>query len=103
MLDTAPDLPLYVPPDRPWMLRLRSDEAFRDQLLDVVRLWKAHAEARGDDAEKIDLSYVMRRLLEAGISQAFEEYGGRPTTEDGWKAVLGAVKSALKDHASKKR
>jgi hypothetical protein len=103
MTDTAIDLALYVPPEKPWMLRLNSDESFRDQLQDVVRLWRAHAEARGDRAEAINLSYVVRRMLEAGIAQAFEEYGGRPTTEDGWKAVLGAVKSTTKDHASKKR
>lgn len=102
MLDTATDLPLYVPPSEPWMLRLRSDEQFRDQLQDVVRLLKALAVARGDRADAIDLSYVVRRMLEAGISQAFDEYGGRPTTDEGWKNVLSAVKAAVKDQSSKR-
>lgn len=102
MLDTAIDLALYVPPEKPWMLRLNSDESFRDQLQDVVRLWRAHAEARGDRAEAINLSYVVRRMLEAGIAQAFDEYGGRPTTEEGWKQVLSAVKAAAKDQSSKR-
>lgn len=101
MLDTAIDLALYVPPEKPWMLRLNSDESFRDQLQDVVRLWRAHAEARGDRAEAINLSYVVRRMLEAGIAQAFDEYGGRPTTEEGWKHVLSAVKAAAKDQSKR--
>lgn len=101
MLDTAIDLALYVPPEKPWMLRLNSDESFRDQLQDVVRLWRAHAEARGDRAEAINLSYVVRRMLEAGIAQAFDEYGGRPTTEEAWKHVLSAVKAAAKDQSKR--
>ena len=90
----------YVPPEKPWMLRLRSTESFRDALDGVVRLWKAHATARGDDPKQIDVSYVVRALLEQGIEQAFAEYGGkRPASEEEWKAIEATISKAV----SKKR
>ena len=98
----ADDLTFYVPPERPWMLRLRSTESFRAQLEDVVRLWKAHAAARGDDPEQIDLSYVIRRFLEVGIEGAFADYGGRPKTEADWKAVTAALKASIESSAKKR-
>jgi hypothetical protein len=65
---------LYVPPDKLWILSLRSTQAFRERIQGVVRLWQKHAEARGDDAGAIDMAYVTRRILEAGVDQAFAEY-----------------------------
>lgn len=88
----AEPMPLYVPPEKSWTLKLRSDEAFKAQLQDVVRLWKIHAQTRGDDVEAIDLSYVVRRFLEVGIEQTFEEYGGRPKTETAWAKLEGDLK-----------
>jgi hypothetical protein len=90
------DMALYVPPEKPWMLRLRSTDVFKAKLDGVVRLWKAHAEARGDDAKQVDASYVVRRLLEAGIDQAFAEYGGYPRDEDAWKSVESAIAKSVK-------
>lgn len=87
---------LYVPPDKGWTLKVRSDEAFKAQLTDVVRLWKLHAQARGDDEEQIDLSYVVRRLLEVGVDQAFEEYGGRPKSATGWAKVEAVLQKITK-------
>lgn len=87
----ATDVTLYVPPDKPWDLRLRSNQSFKLELEKVVRLWRSYAKARGDDESKIDLSYVMRRLLEAGITEAFTEYGHTPKTAEDWTVIEAAV------------
>lgn len=96
VLTEIDDMALYVPPEKPWMMRLRSTEAFRTKLEGVVRLWQIHAKARGDDAEQIDVSYVVRRLLEAGIDQAFAEYGGLPGDEKAWTAVAATIVKVVK-------
>lgn len=93
---TETDLALYVPPEKPWLLRLRSTESFQARLEGVVRLWKAHAIARGDDANQIDVSYVIRRVLEAGIDAAFQEYGGEPKSEESWKVVEKQIAASHK-------
>jgi hypothetical protein len=93
---TEDDMALYVPPEKPWMLRLRSTESFQSKLEGVVRLWKTHAVARGDDAKQVDVSYVVRRLLEAGVDAAFAEYGGYPRDEEAWKAMESAILKASK-------
>jgi hypothetical protein len=90
------DVTLYSPPDRPWDLKLRSKHSFKDRLEDVVRLWKMMAEARGDDADQIDVSYVIRRILEAGVDQAFAEYGGQPKSDESWAAVESTIKKTVK-------
>lgn len=90
------EMALYVPPDKPWMLRLRSTETFQDKLAGVVRLWKATALARGDDSKAIDVSYVVRRVLEAGVDQAFAEYGGFPRDEEAWKSVEQLIAKTIK-------
>lgn len=92
----ALDVSLYEPPDRPWELKLRSRQSTKRELEDVARLWRLLAEARGDDAEQIDVSYVIRRIVEAGLSQAFAEYGGRPTTEAEWEKAKQAISRAAK-------
>lgn len=94
------DVTNYRPPPTPWMLRLRSTEEFRAELEDVVRLWKVHADARGDDADKIDLAHVVRAILEAGVSGAFANYGGHPKTDAEWAAIEKAIRQGV---ASAKR
>ena len=94
--ETNDDMALYIPPEKPWLLRLRSTESFQARLEGVVRLWRMHAVERGDDAAQIDVSYVVRRVLEAGIDQAFAEYGGEPKSAETWAAVQKAVTAAHK-------
>lgn len=94
------EMALYVPPEKPWLLKLRSNESFKAELEDVVRCWRIHATARGDDPNQIDVSYVVRRILEKGVADVFAEYGGRPTQESDWarleKAITQAVKASAK-------
>lgn len=94
--ESEDDVTLYIPPEKPWMLRLRSTTAFAEKLKGVVRLWKLTAEARGDDAAQIDMSYVVRRLLEAGVEHSFDEYGGLPRDEAAWKNVEALIAKTVK-------
>ena len=87
---------LYVAPDRKKTLRFRSTTDFEAALNDLVRLWKLYAGARGDDERQIDLSYVMRKVLETGIVDAFKDFGGRPQTSEQWAIVEKSVKANLK-------
>lgn len=91
---TADEMPLYVPPEKPWVLRLRSTESFQERLEGVVRLWQKLAESQGDDPKQIDISYVVRRILDAGIDTAFQEFGGEPKSEESWKAVEKQITAA---------
>ena len=86
----------YVAPEKPWMLRLRSTESFKAKLDGVVKLWKAHAEARGDDPKQIDLSYVLRNMLESGVDAAFAEYKGFPEDEKAWEIIRAAIAKSVK-------
>lgn len=95
LISDADEMPLYSPPEKHWMLRLRSTEVFRAKIEDVVRLWRLYAELRGDDAKRIDMAYVVRRILEAGINQAFSEHGGRPINEEGWSAMRASIKKSI--------
>ncbi|MDP2275258.1 MAG: hypothetical protein Q8K32_31220 [Archangium sp.] len=91
----------YVPPEKPWMLRLRSTVSFKAKLEAWVRLWRAHAKARGDATKPIDISYVVRNHIEEGISAAFDEYGGIPKDEEAWKAVEAAIAKGVKSSQSR--
>lgn len=94
--DVAEEMTRYVAPEKAWMLRLRSTESFKLKLEALIRLWKAHATARGDDPEKIDISHVVRNVLEDGIAAAFKEYKGIPETEEQWKAIEAAIARGVK-------
>jgi hypothetical protein len=77
-------------------LKLRSRQSTKRELEDVARLWRMLAEARGDDAEQIDVSFVIRRIVEAGLAQAFAEYGGRPTSEAEWERAQSTIARTVK-------
>lgn len=69
------DLDLYRSPKK----RVRkAPKSFRmgpnlEKGLDALRrLWRVEAIARGDDPDAIKESYVVARLLEAGLDEAFE-------------------------------
>jgi hypothetical protein len=99
MCELLPEpMPLYRPPPKVWTLKLRSDESFRAEIMDIVRILQIHARVRGDDPEQVDISYVVRRMLETGRDQAFEEYGGRPKSESGWAALEERVAKSVKKH-----
>ena len=95
-IEATDDVALYIPPEKPWMLRLRSTEGLQTRLEGVVRLWRAMAEAQGLPSKQIDISHVVRRILDAGIDQAFQEFGGEPKSEESWKAVEKKIAAAAK-------
>jgi hypothetical protein len=95
------DVSLYEPPDRKIQLSARVPLTLREGLDDVVRLWRLLAEARGDNAEAIDLTYVLVRLAKAGIDQSFDEFGGRPSTEEGWKLLASAIAKSVKKSSTR--
>lgn len=64
-------------------LNLRAPESLRAMLNDTVKLWKMLAEARGEDADQIDLSFVCLRLLKVGSDTAFGEFGVKLIPEEG--------------------
>ena len=99
--EATEDMSLYVPPEKPWMLRLRSTEGFQARLEGVVRLWRTLAESQGLPSKQIDTSYVVRRILDAGIDTAFAEFGGEPKSDESWKAVEKQIAAAAKKHVAK--
>ncbi len=64
-------------------LNLRVPESLRAMLNDTTKLWKMLAEARGEDADQIDLTFVCVRLLKVGADTAFGEVGLRLIDEEG--------------------
>jgi hypothetical protein len=90
------DVSQYIPPAKPWMIKVRSNEEFKADLDDLVRLWKMFAEERGDDAAQIDLSYVIRRLLALGVDGGFAEFGGQPKSEEDWGTIRSQIKKTVK-------
>ena len=91
------DMAIYeVPPAKkpPVAINVRVEPDLRDGLEDVVRLWKVMAEARGDEASVVELSYVARRLWAVGVDQAFGEVGGRPRDEAGWAKLEAEIRKA---------
>ena len=95
VLAQATNMTSYKPPDRIWDLKLRSRESFKDQLNDVVELWKKLAVRRGDDVEQIDLLYVIRQILESGVDSAFEKFGGRPKSQADWDRIQGVIEKTI--------
>lgn len=99
---SAEDVATYEPPQQPEKMatvNARVPASTKAGLSDVVKLWRMYAQARGDKAEVIDLSYVIRRAFRVFVEQTFAEFGGRPTDEAGWKAIESAIaKSAKKSH-----
>lgn len=95
----AEDVATYEPPEKSEKmvpLNVRVPESTKAMLGDVVTLWKLFAKARGDDGDVIDLSYVIRRAFRLFVEQSFAEFGGRPTDEDGWKAIESAIAKSFK-------
>jgi hypothetical protein len=82
----------YRPPSKPWELKLRSTQDFKAQLEALARLWRLYGQAAGDDYEKIDISYVVRSLLEQGIDAGFAEFNGLPKNEAGWAELAEAIR-----------
>ncbi len=74
-------------------LNLRVPESLRAMLNDTVKLWKLFAEARGEDADQIDLSFVCVRLLKVGADTAFGEVGIKLVPDEGEEK--GKLRAAL--------
>lgn len=78
MQTATDDMSLYEGPGQKLKkeaLNLRVPESLRAMLNDTVKLWKRLAEARGEDADQIDLTFVCVRLLKVGADTAFVEAG----------------------------
>lgn len=86
----------YRAPEKLKTIAFRATDKFEKMLDDCVKLWKLHAEARGDDVKSIDRSYLIRALLEEGVDKSFAEYGGRPLTPEAWEKVETAITNAVK-------
>lgn len=97
-MQTASDVFRYRPPEPSKVaLNLRVSQSTRQGLDDLVRLWRAFAEARGDEnVESIDLSHVARAVLEQAIEGDFAKFGGRPVDEAGWKTLEAAIRQSVK-------
>ena len=82
-------------PDTKQTTSARLHRSTRRGLDAVVQLWKLRAERVGDDAEAIDLTYVMDSLLAAGIQAELKPYldkdGQLPTSESAWEAILARI------------
>lgn len=86
MQTATDDMSLYEgpgPKPKKEALNLRVPDSLRAMLNDTVRLWKMYAEARGEDAEQIDLTFVCVRLLKVGADTAFGEVGVELVAKEG--------------------
>jgi hypothetical protein len=90
------DVATYEPTEKKVAINVRVPLSTKATMDDLVRLWRLYAEARGDEVDVNDLSYVVRRLLRVGGDQAFGEFGGRPKDEAGWKAIEAVIGKAVK-------
>lgn len=93
----ADDTYWKAPPRKRVLLTTRQPEDVRAGLETVRELWRLRAELNGDDADAIDLTYVVERLLRVGIDgawgQALEAAGLEhvPSTPEEWQRLRRAL------------
>ena len=86
-----------APPRKRVLLTTRQPEDVRAGLETVRELWRLRAELNGDDADAIDLTYVVERLLRVGIDgawgQALHASGLKhiPRTPEEWQQLRKAL------------
>lgn len=91
-----------APPRKRVLLTTRQPEDVRAGLETVRELWRLRAELNGDDADAIDLTYVVERLLRVGIDgawgQALHAAGLErvPSTPEEWQRLRKSLQRASK-------
>jgi hypothetical protein len=86
-----------APPRKRVLLTTRQPEDVRSGLETVRELWRLRAELNGDDADAIDLTFVVERLLRVGIDgawgQALHAAGLKhiPHTPEEWQQLRKAL------------
>jgi len=98
------DVAAYKPPQKEEKVHIgvRLPVSVREGVDDVTRLWKLYADARGDNPQGFDLTYVVTRLLEVGIDAAFGEFKMRPRTDAEWKALEKELRAAVSENTPSK-
>lgn len=98
---------VYASPQEPLSERLevRMSQNMKLNIDALARIWRIHAEARGDAASEVTPSYVVKRVLAVGIDMAFDQMGlpGRPKNQEEWEVVEKSVEklaAALAEEAS---
>lgn len=86
----------YRAPEKKDQLSARISVRTLAKLAAIVRIWKAQAEAQGDDPEEIDRTYVVDVLLAKVADEELAQFGGMPASEASWREVLRAIKEANK-------
>lgn len=88
-------------------LNIRIPPELKDELLAVVALWAAIAEAQGLDPAAQDLTHVCIRLLRKGANDAWEQalemvqIEDPPVTEEDWVALKKALARYFKKNGTK--
>ena len=96
----ADDTYWKAPPRKRVLLTTRQPEDVRAGLETVRELWRLRAELNGDDADAIDLTYVVERLLRVGIDgawgQALHAAGLEhvPQTPEDWQKLRKGLERA---------
>ncbi len=85
----------YQGPDPKQITSARIRRSVRSGLEAVVKLWKLRAEKIGDDAEEIDLTYVIDQILATGVQAELklflDDESKLPTSESAWEAVNARI------------
>jgi hypothetical protein len=91
-----------APPRKRVLLTTRQPEDVRAGLETVRELWRLRAELNGDDADAIDLTFVVERLLRVGIDgawgQALHAAGLEhiPRTPEEWQQLRKGLTAKVK-------
>jgi len=86
----------YKPPDPKKTLSARVPQSVHSKLGAILRIWQERAKASGDEAEEIDLTYVVSALLAKVTDEELQQWGGLPTTDESWRVVLRNIREASK-------
>ena len=93
---TAEDVAYYEPPDPKVPISGRVNRSTKERMDGLIRYWKILAKSRGEDPDEIDFAYVLNRLLKTSSIGAWDEAGGMPEDEDGWKKLEAATLKTAK-------
>jgi hypothetical protein len=95
-VQNAADMGYYEPQERRTeQVTCRVPKALKESLTDLAKLWTEMERSRLEGADvEVSLADVVVRLLTLGSEGAWTEVGGRPETQEQWKALL---KSATKN------
>lgn len=93
---TAEDVAYYEPPDPKVPISGRINRSTNERMKGLIRHWKNLAESRGEAPDEIDFAYVLNRLLKTASLAAWEEAGGMPEDEEGWKKLEAATAKTAK-------